>query len=198
MTLGTPGVGAAGRTTLDQPCDVVVAEDGTIYVADGHGGQLPDAGPHTTARIVKFAPDGTYLMEWGTHGTGPGQFRTPHAIDLDSRGRVVVADRGNDRLQVFASDGTFLEEFYQYSRPSGLHIASDDTVYVADSASSRNGQHPGWEYGIRIGNLRNGSLDAFISGSNPEGVAVADDGTVYGAVVAFGGALLKYVPQQTR
>jgi DNA-binding beta-propeller fold protein YncE len=192
MTLGTPGIGAASRTTLDQPCDVIVAGDGTIYVADGHGGQLPGAGPHTTARIVKFAPDGTYLMEWGSHGTGPGQFRTPHAIALDSQGRVVVADRGNDRLQVFDPDGQFIEEFYQYSRPSGLHIADDDTAYVADSASSRNGQHPGWEYGIRIGNLRDGSLTAFIDGSNPEGVAVAADGTVYGAVVAFGGALLKY------
>jgi DNA-binding beta-propeller fold protein YncE len=198
MTLGTAGVGAAGRTTLDQPCDVVVAGDGTIYVADGHGGQRPGAGPHTTARIVKFAPDGTYLMEWGSHGTDPGQFRTPHAIALDSRGRVVVADRGNDRLQVFDPDGAFIEEFYQYGRPSGLHIADDDTVYVADSASSRNGQHPGWEYGIRIGNLRNGSLTAFIGGSNPEGVAVAADGTVYGAVVAFGGALLKYVGPQRR
>ena len=193
MTLGTPGVGAAGRDTLDQPCDVVVAADGTIYVADGHGGQLPGAGPHTTARVVKFAPDGRYLAEWGSHGGGPGRFRTPHAIDLDSRGRVVVADRGNDRLQVFDPDGVFLEEFHQYSRPSGLHIGADDTVYVADSASSRNGQHPGWEYGIRIGNLRTGSLDAFIDGSNPEGVTVAADGTVYGAVVAFGGALLKYV-----
>ena len=193
LTLGTPGVGAAGRDTLDQPCDVVVADDGTIYVADGHGGQLPGAGPHTTARVVKFAPDGSYLAEWGSHGSGPGRFRTPHAIDLDSRGRVVVADRGNDRLQVFDPDGTFIEEFYQYSRPSGLHIAADDTVYVADSASSRNGQHPGWEYGIRIGNLRDGSLDWFIDGSNPEGVTVAADGTVYGAVVAYGGALLKYV-----
>ena len=123
MTLGRPGVGAAGQDTLDQPCDVVVANDGTIYVADGHGGQQPGAGPHTTARVVKFAPDGSYLAEWGSQGNGPGHFRTPHAIDLDSRGRVVVADRGNDRLQVFDPDGAFIEEFYQYSRPSGLHIA---------------------------------------------------------------------------
>lgn len=193
LTLGTPGVGAASPGTLDQPCDVVVAPDGTIYVADGHGGQLPGAGPHTTARIVKFAPDGTFLMEWGSHGSEPGQFRTPHAIALDSRGRIVVADRGNDRLQIFDVDGTFIEAFYQYSRPSGLHIANDDTIFVADSASSRNGQHPGWEYGIRIGNLREGSLTTFIDGSNPEGVTVAADGTVYGAVVAYGGALLRYV-----
>ncbi len=194
LTLGTPGVGAAGRETLDQPCDVVTAADGSIFVADGHGGQAPDAGPHTTARVIKFAADGTYLYEWGAHGSGQGQFRTPHAVDLDSRGRVVVADRGNDRLQVFDTEGRFIEEFYQYSRPSGLHIADDDTVYVADSASSRNGQHPGWEFGIRIGNLRDGSLTAFIDGSNPEGVAVAPDGTVYGAVVAYGGALLRYEP----
>ena len=193
MTLGTPGVGIAGRITLDQPCDVVTAPDGTIYVSDGHSGQLADSGPHTTARIVKFAADGTYLAEWGSHGTEDGQFRTPHAIDLDSQGRVVVADRGNDRLQMFEPDGTFVESFYQYSRPSGLHITSDDTIYVADSASSRGGQHPGWQYGIRIGNLRNGSLTAFIGGSNPEGVTVAADGTIYGAVVAYGGSLLKYI-----
>ncbi len=198
LTLGKPGVGVAGRDTLDQPCDVVTAADGTIFISDGHEGQAPDAGPQTTARVVTFAPDGTYLYEWGSHGGGPGQFRTPHAIDLDSRGRVVVADRGNDRLQVFGADGGFIEEFYQYSRPSGLHIADDDTVFVADSASSRNGQHPGWEFGIRIGNLRDGSLTAFIGGSNPEGVAVAPDGTVYGAVVAYGGALLKYEPAEDR
>ncbi len=61
------------------------------------------------------------------------------------------------------------------------------------AASSRNGRHPGWEYGIRIGNLRDGSVVAFIDGSNPEGVAVTRDGTVYAAVVAYGGALLKNV-----
>ena len=98
------------------------------------------------------------------------------------------------KIEAYFDEGEFIEEFYQYSRPSGLHIAADDTVYVADSASSRNGQHPGWEYGIRIGNLRDGSLTAFIDGSNPEGVAVSPDGTVYGAVVAYGGALLKYEP----
>lgn len=193
LTLGMPGVGGASQVTLDQPCDVVVADDGTIFVADGHAGQLPGAGPHTTARVVKYAQDGAYLMEWGSHGNEDGQFRTPHAIDIDSQGRIVVADRGNDRLQVFTPDGTFIESFYQYSRPSGLEISGDDTVYVADSASSRNGQHPGWEYGIRIGNLRTGSLDWFINGSNPEGVAVASDGTVYGAVVSDGGGLLRYV-----
>ncbi|MBM62999.1 MAG: hypothetical protein CL484_08640 [Acidobacteria bacterium] len=197
LTLGTPGIGLAGRNTLDQPCDVVTAPDGTVYVADGHGGQLPGAGPHTTARIVKFSADGTYLFEWGSHGTQDGEFRTPHAIDLDPQGRVVVADRGNDRLQVFTPDGDFVESFYQYSRPSGLHISDDYTVYVADSASSRNGQHPGWEYGIRIGNLQDGSLTAFIDGSNPEGVTVSADGTIYGAVVAYGGALLKYTQATT-
>ena len=193
LTLGTPGIGKASPGTLDQPCDVVVGDDGFIYVADGHAGQLASAGPHTTARVVKYGPDGVYLMEWGSHGEEDDQFRTPHAIEIDSQGRIVVADRGNDRLQVFTPDGTFIESFYQYSRPSGLHILADDTVYVADSASSRNGQHPGWEYGIRIGNLRTGSLDWFINGSNPEGVAVASDGTVYGAVVSDGGGLLRYV-----
>ena len=198
MTLGTPGVAGKGPDAFDQPCDVVTAEDGTIYVADGHAGQQANAPPDTNARVVMFAPDGTYLGEWGTLGSGPGQFRTPHAIAIDSLGRIVVADRGNDRLQIFDADGAFLEEHYQYSRPSGLHIADDDTIYVADSASGRNGQHLGWEFGIRIGNLRDGSVVSHINGYNPEGVVVTEDGTVFSAVVAYGGALLKHVKRGTR
>ena len=184
MTLGTPGVAGAGEDTFNQPSDVVVGPDDNIYVGDGHVGRA-DAPPDTNARIVKFAPDGTYLREWGHFGTGPGDFRVPHALAFDSQGRLVVGDRDNDRLQIFDTDGTFIEELHGYGAPSGLFITDDDTVYVAHSAPSEDA-----ERGIRIGHLREGSVVAHIGGSNPEGVAVADDGTVYGAVVAYGGALL--------
>ena len=77
MRLGTAGVAGRTRTTLDQPNDVLVAPDGNIFVADGH----PANGNN---RIVKYAPDGTYLMEWGETGAEAGQFRTPHALAMDS------------------------------------------------------------------------------------------------------------------
>ena len=164
----------------------------TVVLAGGDGMRLR---PLTERWLGRHVPK-QYCAFTGTRSM------LDHTIDraacLCNPGRIltVVGRHHRDLLRARtarATDGAFIEEFYQYSRPSGLHIADDDTVYVADSASSRNGQHPGWEYGIRIGNLRTGSLDWFIDGSNPEGVTVAADGTVYGAVVAFGGALLRYV-----
>ena len=203
LTLGEPGVAGDGTgALLNTPCDVVTAPNGDIFVGDGHGGQNPDAPPDTVARIVKFDQNGRFLKSWGTLGSGPGEFKTPHALDIDSRGRLVVGDRGNNRLQVFDLDGHYIEEFKQFSRPSGIYITDDDTIYVADSESAFDeGRNPGWTPGIRVGSLRDGSVRFFIDGtvpaypdgSNPEGVAVDAAGNVYGAVVSGGGALLKSV-----
>ena len=98
LTLGTPGVAGAGEDTFDGPADVLVAPDGTIFVADGHGND----------RIVKFSPDGEYLMEWGEEGTDYGLFNEPHSLEMDSRGRLFVGDRINQRIQVFDQNGRFL------------------------------------------------------------------------------------------
>jgi sugar lactone lactonase YvrE len=201
MTLGTPGVAGDGTgPLLETPCDVVTDLAGNIYVGDGHSGQSANAAPNTVARVVKFDRQGNYITHWGGLGSGPGQIRTPHALDIDSQNRLIVGDRGNNRLQIFELDGTYIGELRQFSRPSGIYITDDDVIYVADSESQfANSQNPGWQDGIRVGSLGDGIVDylilgevpAYPSGSNPEGVAVDALGNVYGAVVSEGGALVR-------
>lgn len=201
MTLGTPGVAGDGTgPLLETPCDVVTDLAGNIYVGDGHSGQNANAGPSTVARIVKFDKHGNYVTHWGGWGSGPGQMKTPHAVDIDSRNRLIVGDRGNNRLQIFELDGTYIGELKQFSRPSGIYITDDDIIYVADSESAFDEtRNPGWTPGIRVGSLQDGVADylilgevpAYPEGSNPEGVAVDALGNVYGAVVSEGGAMVR-------
>src|SRR6266705_2330701 len=187
MTLGKSG-GAAEPDYFYQPDDVLVAPNGDIFVSEGHG-----AGNN---RIFKFSKDGKLIKTWGKLGTGPGEFDQPHALAMDSRGRLFVGDRNNNRIQIFDQDGKFLDQWKQFSRPSGLYIDKNDTLYVADSESgsvSRN--HDGWNRGIRIGNAKDGKLIAFIPDpetrtrpdftgtSAAEGVAADAQGIVYGAEV---------------
>ena len=201
LTLGTLGVAGDGTDELlNTPCDVVTDADGNIYVGDGHSGQGDNAGPETVARIAKFDRAGRFLGSWGKWGGGVGEMRTPHAVDIDSRGRLIVGDRGNNRLQIFELDGTYIGELKQFGRPSGIYIADNDIIYVADSESEFDQvRNPGWKPGIRVGSLNdglavafiNGAVDAYPDGSNPEGVAVDAAGNVYGAVVSGGGALVR-------
>jgi streptogramin lyase len=173
MRLGTAGVAGGGPSHLTAPTDVVTAPNGDIFVADGHGGASATVKPDYVTRIVKFSKDGTFIKQWGKVGTGPGEFRTPHALAMDSRGRLMVADRGNARIQVFDSEGRFLAEWKQFGRPSGIFIDSNDRLYAVD-ADSTKANHPGWKKGIRIGSARDGKVEAFIPGhqtDNPEGTA---------------------------
>ncbi len=185
MRLGTAGVAGRTQSTFDQPNDVLVAPNGDIFVGDGHPG-------NGNNRIVKFSSDGTYLMEWGETGSAPGQFRTPHALAMDSQGLLYVGDRSNRRIQVFEQDGTFVRDFYNFGRASGVAIDGDDNIYVADSESNyrRNG---GYKRGIRVANISDLRIFAFIPDPEPnqdnsgtsaaEGVAVDNEGNVYGAEV---------------
>src|SRR5436305_283302 len=161
--------------TLDGPSDVVVAPNGDIFVADGHGEK-------TNARIVKFSKDGKFIKAWGKEGKGPGEFDQPHGIALDSAGRVFVADRANSRLQIFDQDGKYLGEWKQFGRPSGVWIDKNDTIYVADSQSTDK-TNPGFKQGIRIGSAKDGNVTAFIPETVDlgalEGVGVDDAGNVY-------------------
>lgn len=194
MTLGQEGVAGVSTDTFNKPADVVVAPNGDVFVADGH-----DAGGNN--RIVKFDRDGNYLGEWGTTGNGDGQFRDPHALAMDSRGRIYVADRGNSRLQIFDQGGKHLATWTQFGRPSGLYIDADDVLYSADSESNTR-RNPGWLRGIRIGSVTDGFVTAFIPDPEPdpdnsgtsgaEGVAVDAAGNIYGAEVGPR-ALKKYV-----
>lgn len=173
MRLGTAGVAGEGPNTFNGPSDVAVAPNGDIFVGDGH-----DTG--TNARIVKFSKDGKFIMAWGQKGSGPGQFATPHSLAFDSRGRLFVGDRENNRIQLFTQDGVFLEEWKQFGRPSGVWIDEDDVIYVADSQSDMK-LNPGFTRGIRIGSARDGSVTAFIPHPNPDPASPAAEGVVIDA-----------------
>ena len=189
MTLGTAGVAGDGPDEFNKPSAVVVAPNGDIFVGDGHGGD-------SNARIVKFSKDGTFIKTWGKPGTAPGDFEAPHAITMDSSGRVLVGDRGNGRIQVFDQDGNFLEEWKEFGRPSGIHVDQNDMLYVADSSSDE--ASPAWKEGIRIGSVRDGKVTAFIddpdADGSQEGVVVDVNGNVYGSLTR-GMALRRYVKQ---
>ena len=181
LTLGKAGIGGEAPGTFIYPSAVVVAPNGDIFVADGHGAD-------TNGRIMKFSRDGKFIKSWGQKGTGRGEFGGLHAIAMDSQGRLFVGDRGNSRIQIFDQDGKFLEEWKQFGRPSGTFIDANDTLYVADSQSDAK-VNPGFQKGIRIGSARDGIVQMLIPVPGPqekpttttEGVAADARGNVYGA-----------------
>ena len=192
LTLGTKG-GVRGNGYFFQPNDVLVAPDGSIFVAEGHGGD--------NARILKFSKEGQLVKEWGKKGTAHGEFDQPHALAMDSRGRLFVGDRSNNRIQIFDQEGKYLDSWTQFSRPSGIYIDRNDMIYVADSESgSVEPANKAWKRGIRIGSLKDGKVIAFIpdpaqnppSTSSAEGLAVDRNGVIYGAEVGQR-ALKRYV-----
>jgi hypothetical protein len=182
MRLGTPGVPGNDASHFNAPSDVVVAANGDIFVADGHG----DA---TNNRVVKFKSDGTFVKAWGRTGYAPGEFRTLHAIAIDARGRVFVGDRGNNRIQLFDQDGNFLTSWTQFGRPSGIFFDHLGRIVVADSESD-DIENPGWDMGIRIGDAATGAVREFIlypwgdprvrAGTGAEFAVVDREGNIYG------------------
>ena len=189
MRLGKAGQPGSGPGQLNEPCEVITAPNGDIFVSDGHSGQGNDPPSGKTGRIIKYDKDGKFIQEWGKIGTAPGEFRTPHALAFDSHGRLFVADRGNHRIQIFDQNGQYIDSYYQFSRVSGLFITADDTLYAIDSESSPR-SHPDWKTGVRIGNAGEDKVTAFIPphetdrgphGAAGEGVAVDADGNVYAA-----------------
>ena len=163
----------------------MVAHSGDIFVTDGHEVE-------SNNRVVKFSRDGSQLMSWGTTGSDPGEFLVPHAIGIDSQGRVIVADRDNGRVQVFDQQGEFLEEWPQFGLATGLYIAAADKLYVSDNQSNA-ATNPGWARGIRVGSATDGSVADFIAdaGFDPSisaatgahGVAANVAGDIFGAEV---------------
>jgi sugar lactone lactonase YvrE len=182
MTLGEAGVPGSDDYHFKSPSAVAVAANGDIFVADGHD-------VNGNNRVVRYSRDGKFIKAWGKTGYAPGEFRTLHALAIDSRGRVFVADRSNNRIQLFDQDGKFLSIWTQFGTPSGIFFDGNDQIYVADSESDLV-NNPGWEQGIRIGDAKTGWVKYFIldqggnpnteTGSGPEFVTADRHGNVFG------------------
>ena len=128
LVLGHKDQGAEGDWVFNRPADVGFDDAGNIYVADGYG----------NSRVVKFDATGKFLTSWGHWGTGAGEFRLTHAVVVDHAGRVYVGDRENARIQVFDTNGTFLEQFSAgVGNPFGLVLEPNGHLLVTDGGYDR-------------------------------------------------------------
>jgi DNA-binding beta-propeller fold protein YncE len=191
MTLGKPGVRGNPPDALTDPSDVVTDPGtGDVYVAESHT-NVTD--PNLVGRITVFDKDGKFLRIIGKTGTAPGEFRTPHALEFDSRGRLIVADRHNHRIQILTKAGQFIAEYGDFGRTSGLAIDRNDVIYTADSESTGT-VHPGWQRGIRVGSLKDGKVTIFIPPHMTPNIAIDAAGNVYTAEAQLRG-VTKYVKE---
>ncbi len=197
LTLGKSG-GAREPEYFWQPNAVVTAPNGDVFIAEGHANA-----PTANARILKFDKTGKFIRSWGRRGTSGAvdELLQPHALAMDSQGRLFVADRSNNRILVLDQNFSHLATWYQFSRPSGIFIDANDMMYVADAESGTVApDRKNWTRGIRVGSAKDGKVIAFIpdpdttktSTSSAEGVAVDAKGNIYGAEVGQR-ALKRYV-----
>ena len=182
MTLGEREVTGDDETHFARPTDLAFLPDGTFYVADGY----------VNSRVVKFNEHGEYLMEWGSAGTGPGQFQLVHSVKVDADRRVYVADRRNGRIQIFDQNGRFLEMWDGMAQPSHIVVAQDQTVWMSDPTLNRLVQ-------FSLGGLRlthwgaSGSYPGAFS--NPHHFDVDGEGNLYVADYA-NYRVQKFMPRQ--
>ena len=186
IELGQPGIRGDSPGLFNEPSDLAIGPDGSLYIADGH------INPDSNRRIVHLTAEGEFIEAWGSKGNGPLQFECPHSLAVDSQGRIYVGDRTNNRLQILSPDGKLLAIWDHFGRPSGVRI-HEDTLYVVDSESraveGQYGYNPGWHRGIYVGTL-DGIITDFIPDpaphdgtSFPEGISVDDNGVIWGASV---------------
>jgi DNA-binding beta-propeller fold protein YncE len=163
MTIGKKGVTGdnTSQDAFNGMADLTVANNGDIFIADGEG-------PNT--RVVKFSKDGKFEKWWGGKGSDPGQFNEPHSIAIDSKGRIYVADRSNNRIQIFDQAGKFLDQWTNFGTPWGLFIKGD-LIYVVDGTKNNC---------LLIASTKDGKVLEKIEGlNNATAVAVDSRGAIY-------------------
>jgi DNA-binding beta-propeller fold protein YncE len=169
--LPTPRVAFCGTT------DIAFAPNGHLFIADGY----------RNARILEYTPDGKKIREWGSPGTGPGQFHLPHSIQIDENGVIYVADRENGRIQRFDLQGNYLGEWSQYGKTFGLKL-DKDAIWLSSIPRGPNGP-PGWL--IKLDH-NSGALLGYLETTGTHGIEVTTDGEVLSASPAAGKAALWY------
>jgi DNA-binding beta-propeller fold protein YncE len=195
MRMGEAGVAGDDEKHFNGPTGVVVSRNGDIWITDGHGG--PQVGPLKdnmygsrggNNRLVRFDRNGKFIKAWGggigSEGSLPLQFNDPHGIEIDDDDRLYIADRGNQRVQVLDKDGNFITRWTQFGKPSAIAIDKKGHIYVADGMSNDH-WNPGWERGIRVGDIKTGWLKAFIpdeeltQGAGTEFLGVDEKGRIF-------------------
>jgi DNA-binding beta-propeller fold protein YncE len=190
LTIGERGVAGNDERHFNRPTAVAVAGDGSFYVSDGY----------RNSRVIKFSADGKFLFQWGTKGSGPGQFDLPHWVALDAAGRVYVADRENQRIQVFDSAGHYLAQWAgeQFGRPYAITVDRSGKAYVADGGDQPDGppDRSAWVLSgsdgtplIRVGRFGNNDGQFEMAHS----IAVDAEGSVYVGDIT-GARVQKFVP----
>jgi peptidylamidoglycolate lyase len=190
MTLGAKGVPGLDGTHFNRPTDVLVAPNGDIYVTDGYGNR----------RVAQFNSAGKFIRDWGSEGDQPGQFNNPHGLAMDKDGKLYVADRENSRIQIFTSEGKFLDlwKSKELGRPWGLDIADDGFLYVADGGDLQP-DPPNRNRAMRL-DLTGKIHEVWGSFGSADGqfywahdIAVGSDGAVYVCDVNVGMRAQKFV-----
>lgn len=207
MRLGEAGVPGADERHFNGPTGVVVAQNGDIWITDGHGG--PQRGPNKdnmygsrggNNRLVRLSREGRFIKAWGggvgSESADPLGFNDPHDIAIDAEGRLYIADRGNQRVQVLDRDGNFITRWTQFGKPSAIAIDNNGHIYVADGMSDAR-WNPGWERGIRVADIKTGWVKAFIpdveittGGAGTEFLGVDHKGTIYSGASGRPGVVL--------
>lgn len=176
LTLGERGVPGTDTMHFNRPTDIAALPDGSFYVSDGY----------RNTRVMKFAADGRFEFQWGKPGTGPGEFNTPHGIAVDRSGHVYVADRENDRVQVFDAKGRFLEQWKSASigRPYSLALLPADLAAVVDGGVQPDA--PPDRSGVAIVKRDGSLIERFGRFGNYDGqfrmghdIASDDEGNIY-------------------
>lgn len=176
LELGENRVPGADAAHFNLPTDVAVLDDGGFFVSDGYGNY----------RVVKFSNDGELEFQWGTQGSGEGEFNLPHGLALDVAGRLYVADRSNSRVQVFDREGSFISEWprEKVGRPYGITVDAAGSVFVVDGGD-QPASPPDRSRVIRLSSA--GSVESIFGRfGNYDGqfqmghdLAVGEDGAVY-------------------
>lgn len=161
LTIDVGGQPADCRNNFCSTTDIAFARDGHLFISDGY----------RNARILEYSADGKKLNEWGAAGTGPGQFRLPHSIQIDERNIIYVADRENGRIQRFDRGGKFLGEWSQYGKTFGLAL-DGEAIWLSTIPRGPN-TAPGWM--IKI-NRDSGALVGYVNSAGNHGMAVMKSG----------------------
>jgi DNA-binding beta-propeller fold protein YncE len=181
MVLGEKEKPASDATHFNRPTDIAFLPNGDFYVTDGYG----------NTRVVKFSKDGKFLLEWGTPGTGPGQFNLVHGIVIDRQNRIYVSDRNNSRIQIFDLNGKYLDEWQNIRSPFYLYLSRDNFLWVADGVTNKF-----VKYDLTGKMLYSwGTFGAFPGGLwGPHQFSVDSDGNLYVAET-FNGRVQKFRPK---